>query len=131
MTTKYHNLSDEDLEKLKQEKEDYIESLWNLSPMLPWNEYIKRVEKTNITEIYAEVYLRKEPVLRPASEFDLECRMTLEDFKNCCKNHMFINDDGSGYYGTETERSDIPADPSHFCQNWNRTDFKYVYWYNK
>ena len=129
--TKYSNLSDEALDALYKEKEDYIDSLWNREDMLPFDEYCKEVDKTDIVQIGAEKNLRKTPVFREASDFDLECQMKFEDFKTYCKTGMLISSDGSGSYGTETQVSDIYANPICFYNDWNRTDFNYIYWYNK
>ena len=39
--------------------------------------------------------------------------------------------DGSGYYGTLTQISDIPVSCEAFYKDMERTDFEYVYWFNK
>lgn len=130
MKTQYHNLSNEELESIIKEKEAYIDKFWN-DATLEWQDYCGEVKKTNINEMYAERLLRKEPTYRDADEFDLECRITIEEFIAWCKYGYFCDSDGTGYYGNETQISDIYANPSHFYNKWNRTDFTHIYWYNK
>lgn len=130
MKTKYCNLSDEELFKILEKKEQYIDSLWNVAT-LSWEEYCKEVEKTDINQIYSEKILRMIPEFTKAGKFDLKCRMSLEEFKSDCKCKYIISDDGEGYYGTKDSITNIPADPSTFYNDWNREDFEYIYWYNK
>lgn len=130
MKTKYYNLSNEELSKLLEEKKEYIDSLWN-GATLSWEEYCKEVEKTDIDQIYSEEILRMMPEFTKAGEFDLECRMSLEEFKSDCKYKSITSDDGVGYYGTKDSVTNIPADPNAFYNDWNREDFEYIYWYNK
>ena len=128
--TKYSNLTDKELESLINEKEKYIDKLWN-DAKLEWGDYCAEVKKTNINEMYAERLLRKDPTYRNADEFDLDCRITIEEFIDWCSSGYTCDSDGTGYYGTETQVSDIYAKPSHFYKKWNRTDFTHIYWYNK
>lgn len=81
--TKYSNLTDEELELLINDKEEYIDKLWN-DAKLEWQDYREEVKKTNINEMYAERLLRKEPTFRNADEFDLDCKITIEEFINWC-----------------------------------------------
>lgn len=128
--TKYFDLTNEELELLINEKKEYIDRLWD-DAKLEWQDYCDEVEKTNVNEMYAERLLRKEPTFRNADEFDLDCRITLEEFIDWCNRGYTCDSDGTGYYGTETQVSDIYANPSHFYRKWNRTDFTHIYWYNK
>ena len=66
-----------------------------------------------------------------ADEFDLDCRMSLDEFKQCCEFGAIISSDGIGYYGTKDQVTDIPANPYAFIKGKNLTKFEYVYWYNK
>lgn len=130
MKTRYSILSNSDLESLIEGKESYIDKLWN-DAKLEWQDYCAEVKKTNVNEMYAERLLRKEPTYRDASEFDLGCRITLKEFIDWCNRGYTCDSDGTGYYGTETQVTDIYANPSHFYNKWNRTDFTHIYWYNK
>ena len=58
-------------------------------------------------------------------------RMTLADFIEGCESGCLIDDDGIGYYGTETKESDLEICPSDVTDGDYRTDFTHVYWYNK
>jgi len=44
---------------------------------------------------------------------------------------MFVDSDGSGYYATATQVSDIGISPSDIVARVYRKDFDYVCWYNK
>jgi hypothetical protein len=74
---------------------------------------------------------RRVPILRDANDFELDCRESYKSFKQSCKFHCIMGSDGSGYYGTKTQISDIPVSPRAFENDMERTDFKYVYWFNK
>jgi hypothetical protein len=62
---------------------------------------------------------------------DYGSHMLLKDFVDCCNDGVFIDYDGAGYYATETEESDICANPSDIVCGNIRTDFSHVMWYNK
>ena len=78
-----------------------------------------------------EVNNRRVPILRDADEFEQDCRESYKLFKQSCKYNCITNSDGSGYYGTSTQISDIPVSPRAFANDMERKDFKYVYWFNK
>lgn len=128
--TKYSKLSNEKLQALIEEKEVYIDKLFD-EATLPWKDYVKEVENTNIWEMYVEKRNRQTPKMRNADEFELNCRVSYKSFKESCKCHSITDDDGSGYYGTKTQISDIPVSPRGFYHNMERKDFDYVYWFNK
>ena len=130
MKTKYVNLQDEELDALINEKEAYIDKLFD-EATLPWQDYVKEVENTNIWEMYVEKRNRQIPVLRDANKFELGCREPYESFKEACKAYCFVDSDGSGYYGTSTQISDIPVSCKAFDNDMERTDFTHVYWFNK
>ena len=58
-------------------------------------------------------------------------QFTLEEFKNEVENGLFIDDDGYGYYATETTKSDIYVYPSDFTENIYRDDFTHIIWFNR
>jgi hypothetical protein len=130
MKTKYVNLQDEELDALINEKETYLDKLFD-DATLPWQDYIKEVENTNIWEMYVEKRNRQIPVLKDANNFELNCRESYKSFKQSCKYGCFIDSDGSGYYGTETQISDIPISCKAFDNDMERTDFTHIYWFNK
>ena len=130
MKTRYNDFSDEELLKLISEKQEYINKLWE-EEEVPWQYFVEEVNKTNIWEMEVELNNRRVPILRDTNEFEQECRESYKSFKQSCKSHCIIDSDGSGYYGTETQISDIPVSPRAFENDMERTDFKYVYWFNK
>ena len=81
--------------------------------------------------MYIEKRNRQIPVLRDANKFELKCRESYNSFKEACEMHYFMDSDGLGYYGTETQISDIPVSCKAFENDMERTDFTYVYWFNK
>ena len=130
MKTKYANMPDDELQVLINEKQTYIDKLWE-DATLPWQDYVNEVDKTNIWEMEVERNNRRVPILRDADEFELDCRESYKSFKQSCKFHCIISSDGSGYYGTATQISDIPVSPRAFANDMERKDFDYVYWFNK
>ena len=78
-----------------------------------------------------EKHNRQTPVFRDASEFELGCRKTYKSFKKSCKFGCFVDSDGSGYYGTEKQITNIPVSCRAFYKDMERKDFDYVYWFNK
>lgn len=130
MKTKYFNMSDDELQTLINEKQAYIDKLFD-EATLPWEDYVREVDNTNIWEMLLEQRNRQKPTLRDADKFELDCRETYKSFKQACKYKCFMDSDGSGYYGTETQISDIPVSCKAFYKNMERKDFDYVYWFNK
>ena len=57
--------------------------------------------------------------------------MPVGEFWQCCEYSMFTDNDGEGFYATDTQESDIPAIPSEIVDENFRTDFPNVIWYNK
>lgn len=130
MKTKYSNLSNDELQAIINETDIYLDRLFD-EATLPWRDYVKEIENSNIMEMYVEKRNRQIPILRDADKFELDCRETYESFKEVCKMHCFMDSDGSGYYGTSTQISDIPISCRAFDNDMERTDFTHVYWFNK
>lgn len=57
--------------------------------------------------------------------------MTIEEFKENCDDGMFTEYDGSGYYATESEVSNIEALPSRIKNGIIETGWTHVVWFNK
>lgn len=56
--------------------------------------------------------------------------LTLQEFIGACNSGAFTDDDGIGYYATETEQTNLdilPSDTGGFLN----TDYTHVVWYNK
>jgi hypothetical protein len=130
MKTKYSNLTDIELQSTIDETQAYLDKLFD-EATLPWLDYVKEYDNSNIWEMYVEQRNRQVPELRDADKFELDCCESYESFKQSCKYHCFIDSDGSGYYGTETQISNIPVSCKAFYKDMERTDFEYVYWFNK
>lgn len=130
MKTKYSNLTDIELQFTIDKTQAYLDKLFD-EATLPWLDYVKEYDNSNIWEMYVEQRNRQIPELRDADKFELDCRESYESFKQSCKYHCFIDSDGSGYYGTETQISNIPVSCKAFYKDMERTDFEYVYWFNK
>lgn len=62
---------------------------------------------------------------------DLDCVMTIELFEECCKDHTFMNDDGTGYYATEKEYAMVYASPYQFVIGNIDRSWTHVIWFNK
>lgn len=59
--------------------------------------------------------------------------MPLDEFAALCNMGAFIDYDGTGYYATETEESNVLAKPSYVCDpNTTHPEWAtHVAWYNK
>jgi hypothetical protein len=58
--------------------------------------------------------------------------ITLEEFIGACESGTFIDSDGTGYYATETQMSNIPAYPSDIIVGGIiYDDYTHVMWFNK
>ena len=56
---------------------------------------------------------------------------TMDEFKEMCLNNEITDNDGYGYYATETGKSNILIMPSDILENKYRTDFSHVIWLGK
>ena len=112
---------------------DEIDSNWDYYKS--FNEYQRAVYET---AEYSEYYkwevqerLNRKPALRIADEWDLECQYKLSEFLELVKCGAITDYDGNGYYGNETEVSDVFIDIDQMREGSYRTDFSHVFWYNK
>lgn len=87
-------------------------------------------KRSNLGKLYREMRLIKVPDLSPLEDRFGE-HLTLTDFIDCCTSGLFIDNDGSGYYATKTEVTDIPISPSDIIEKEYRKDFTHVMWFNK
>jgi hypothetical protein len=74
--------------------------------------------------------LKRDPILTYGKEWSGHL-YEINNFKEMCEHEMFTDDDGIGYYATETAKSDIIIRPSDFDQKMVREDFTHVLWFNK
>lgn len=67
--------------------------------------------------------------LRPIPDYaDL---MTIREFAERVADDLFTNNDGTGYYATETQVSALRAVPSNFREGRIDPEFTHVVWFNK
>lgn len=94
-----------------------------------WDEYCQNHKVREYWKALAEYRLVQDYTLRPIED-GCGDHMTIEEFKGAAGT-FFSDYDGSGYYATETEVSNIPCVPSEICNGYVRNDFTHVMWYNK
>ena len=94
-----------------------------------WDEYRQNQKVREYWKALAEYRLVQDYTLHPIKS-DYGTHMTLEEFKGAAVT-FFSDYDGSGYYATETEVSNIPCVPSEISDGYVRSDFTHVMWYNK
>ena len=79
------------------------------------------------------IRLKEDPVVTYGKEWSGKL-YEIEKFKELCgENEQILTDeDGIGYYATETSKSNIIVKPSDFAyENMIRKDFTHVLWFNK
>lgn len=74
--------------------------------------------------------LKEDPVLSYGKEW-AGTMYDINYFKEMCEHEMFTDEDGFGYYATETAKSNIIVKPSDFTSKMVREDFTHVLWFNK
>lgn len=77
------------------------------------------------------IRLKEDPILTYGKEWS-GTLYELNKFKELCKeeNPLLTDEDGYGYYATETAKSSIPVKPSDVVYDMLRTDFTHVLWFN-
>lgn len=115
------------VEELREEYVDIQEKY--LEAGKSWDEYRQNPKVRAYWKILAEYRLVQDYELRPIKG-GCGDHMTLEEFKVLAG--VFFSDyDGTGYYATEKEVSNILCIPSEICGGYIRSDFTHVMWYNK
>jgi len=105
------------------------QKLWDYDR--PWEEYVALTEKEDkeISELD-----RKLRLIRPYEVTDIPDYgeiMTLNQFKNICRNGGFIDSDGFGYYLEEDKVTDIVIYPSDVKHKSLRYELNRIIWFNK
>ena len=75
----------------------------------------------------------KRLLVNPTVEYGKEWKgelYTIEQFKEMVKNGELTDEDGYGYYATQTSKSDLIIEPSDILENIVRDDFSHVIWFN-
>ncbi len=121
-------------EELKSKVEELMEACGSIQDEYieagkSWEEYCQNPTVRECWKTVAEYRLVQDYTLRPIKD-NWGMHMTLEEFKRAAR--IFFSDyDGSGYYATEKEVSNVPCVPSEICNGYVRKDFTHVMWYNK
>ena len=115
------------VEILKEKVDEIMEQSFNMKDGWKW--FQNHPTTKEYWRTLAEYRLVQDYTLRP---FDKSCgsHMKLEEFI-CAAGTFFSDYDGSGYYATENEISNIACIPSDICNGYVRKDFTHVVWYNK
>ena len=95
-----------------------------------WDDFCKNSTVMEYWKTVAEYRLVQDYTLKPIGDRNRGSHMTLDEFK-AYAGSFFSDYDGSGYYATETDVSNIPCVPSEICDGYIRGDFTHVMWYNK
>ena len=95
-----------------------------------WDDFCKNSTVMEYWKTVAEYRLVQDYTLKPIGDRNRGSHMTLDEFK-VYAGSFFSDYDGSGYYATETEISNIDCVPSEICNGYIRGDFTHVMWYNK
>ena len=111
---------------------NFLDKLRGRARHISIDAYTKEVERTEhyYNLLNDEFNLRKSPRLRFMSDFDMDCRMEISEFKSSCICGTISYYDGKGFYATSEMVSDIPAEPAAICAGHIRKDFKYICWYS-
>lgn len=99
---------------------------------LSFREFSKKAEKEREGLYFIDKHkrLRQDPIVEYGKEWKGDT-YTLEEFKNMAKSKLLTDEDGYGYYATESAKSDVEIYPSDVLENLIREDFSHVIWFNK
>lgn len=78
------------------------------------------------------IRLKEDPVLTYGKEWSGKL-YEINKFKEMCseEHQVFTDEDGFGYYATETAKSSVIVKPSDVVYDMIRSDFTHVLWFNK
>lgn len=129
-------MTEEEYEKKLEELDEKVHEIWEQSFEKPypesWEWYINHPIVKEDRKVYREYKLIKTPKLCDMDDLDRKCRIPFKEFEKYCKiGPLFSDYDGSGYYATKNQVSDIGISPSDICAGVYRKDFEYICWYNK
>lgn len=106
-----------------------INDTWNFDK--PWSAYERNIAPllSELNNLHCDLHLNEDEInMKPHRDGDL---MRMDEFIGYCKDGSFIDSDGSGFYATQTESTDLQINPSWVLKGRIRKDFNYVIWYNK
>lgn len=87
-------------------------------------------ERNKLFSISKEMRLLQEPTVEFGKQWNGDT-YTFEQFKKLCIDEDLTDNDGYGYYATETAKSNVEIIPSDITENKYRNDFTHVIWFNK
>ena len=133
MMKKYYNLTIEEITSIIEENNNKLNEISDADDGNSWEVYREKCQPywDDNDALYSVKALKKTPEMRPFSDLDRKCLMTINEFKSYCKCGGIMDSDGFGYYATDKEVSNIEASPSAFVKGIIREDFTHVCWYNK
>jgi hypothetical protein len=99
---------------------------------LPYEEFCNQSRDVKEKLYYIGKYKRtkQDPVVEYGKEWKGDL-MEIEKFIALCKNDSIDDNDGYGFYATETSKSDVIIVPSDVKENIIREDFSHVIWFEK
>ena len=129
---KYYNLTIEEITSIIEENNNKLNEISDADDGNSWEVYREKCQPywDDNDALYSVKELKKTPEMRPFSDLDRKCLMTINEFKSYCKCGGIMDSDGFGYYATDKEVSNIEASPNAFRQGIIREDFTHVCWYN-
>ena len=100
-------------QRLNQEYTD-IETQ-SLKDNLTFNEFCEKAHdvKEKLFFLDKQIRLKKEPIITYGKEWTGDF-MTIDEFRNKSQSKFFTDEDGIGYYATESSKSDVEIKPSDF-----------------
>ena len=133
MIKKYYNLTIEEITSIIEENDKKLKEISDADDGNSWEVYREKCQPywDDNDALYTVNALKKTPEMRPFSDLDRKCLMTINEFKSDCECGGIMDSDGFGYYATDKEVSNIEANPSAFVKGIIREDFTHVCWYNK
>ena len=133
----YLKLSLSEINKKIKKNEKILDKLWREDSSGSWEEYEKKCkpywDEAHCLYAAKDMLAPMESVtFSPMDARDKKhCRVPIKEFEAWCKTGYVSNYDGTGYYATENDVSNIYASPRAIYEGYIRKDFDYVCWYNK
>lgn len=102
-----------------------VKDIDEYDPSVPWNEQTL----VDVVCYHCDGDKEVELTFHPIPGYgDL---ISMQEFEDACNCGCFIDYDGSGYYATANQESNLPIKPSHVKSGIHLTKFSYVVWYNR
>lgn len=124
-------MTKEELKKKLEFLKNEVHDIWNKSfdKEDGWEWYKNHPKVKEYIETNREYKLVQDYNLVPHD--DIGDLFTIEEFIDICKTGYLSDYDGSGFYATDTEQSNIYISPGDIFADKYRKDFTHVKWYNK